>query len=101
MTVRKAHRAAQRAASPYQATASQRRRWRYRLTVDEAQALFERAAGKCEVCREDLGDDACVDHDHETGRVRGMLCRGCNLGLGWFRDDPRRLLAAVEYLAGG
>lgn len=39
-----------------------------------------------------------VDHDHGTMEIRGVLCRLCNLGLGYFRDDPEVLLAAVNYL---
>jgi len=39
-----------------------------------------------------------IDHDHTTGKIRGLLCRSCNLGLGFFHDDQQNLLKAVWYL---
>ncbi len=41
----------------------------------------------------------CIDHDHNTKKVRGLLCTRCNSGLGWFRDDPTLLAKALEYLS--
>jgi hypothetical protein len=67
------------------------------ITVAEREALFEAQGGLCAICRENPPTD--TDHDHETGAVRGLLCNGCNVGIGHFRDDPNRLLAAVAYLA--
>jgi len=39
-----------------------------------------------------------IDHDHKTGIIRGILCKDCNLILGWVKDDPDRLRAMVAYL---
>jgi hypothetical protein len=40
----------------------------------------------------------CVDHDHRTGKVRGLLCNHCNAGLGCLRDDPAVIQSAIDYL---
>lgn len=53
----------------------------------------------CAICSDPLGPKRHIDHDHEDGRVRGVLCHGCNIGLGMFRDNPDYLRAAANYLA--
>lgn len=65
------------------------------LTIDEAAAY--RAGKVCAICG--TGDRLVVDHDHRTGRIRDVLCHGCNAGLGMFAEDPSRMLAAIEYVA--
>lgn len=59
--------------------------------------LLATQGGVCALCG---GDSArwCMDHDHDNGMVRGVLCYSCNVGLGQFGDDPDRLMAAVDYL---
>lgn len=68
-----------------------------------AEELRRSQDGKCAICRtpEEMAPRGRlhVDHDHGTHVVRGLLCGNCNCGLGQFKDDPKRLLAAIEYLA--
>jgi hypothetical protein len=70
----------------------------YKLTEDELSALEAEQAGRCRICGTEVGHALVIDHCHEAGYVRGLLCGQCNLGLGAFRDDPARLTAAIAYL---
>ena len=74
--------------------------WKYGISLEQLDALIERAGGQCEICSTpiDFDEDGCVDHDHATGAVRGILCRRCNYALGWLDDQPSRALAAHLYL---
>ena len=54
--------------------------------------------GLCPICQRRAA--RCSDHDHETGEIRGRLCRPCNLGLGMLGDDEPSLLRALAYLRG-
>lgn len=74
---------------------------KYGITPEEYNALFDAQKGCCKVCdthQTELKRKLCVDHCHDTGRVRGLLCDGCNLGLGKFKDDYDLVLKAAEYL---
>lgn len=64
------------------------------------QYLLEEQGERCGVCQIEFGDsrDYKVDHCHETGKVRGLLCLKCNLGLGMFRDSSQLLQRAARYL---
>ena len=74
------------------------------MTQEEWMALFNKQGNKCAICsattpgRKD--NHWCLDHDHITGKSRGILCNGCNMGLGNFKDNKKSLEAAVEYLQG-
>ena len=96
-----------RAANPEKAQKMQRAAWRkhmYGITALQLEKLLDAQNGKCAIstCSAVLtmvgrfGGD--VDHDHVTGVVRGLLCHACNVGLGQFKDDPTKLIAAAEYL---
>ena len=71
---------------------------RYGVTEEEVNQLIKDQNGMCPLCSGPLGDKPHLDHSHKTGRVRGILCAGCNLGLGAFKDDIKALLLAIEYL---
>ena len=72
----------------------------YKLTDEEFQAWLLDQNFNCAVCGKTFSNsfEICADHDHETGRVRGLLCRSCNGGIGLLRDDPRILEQAIVYL---
>ncbi len=70
----------------------------YDLTREEFEVLRAALDDRCAICRVTFTATPHIDHDHATGRVRGLLCRRCNTGLGLFRDDPARLREAIRYL---
>lgn len=72
----------------------------YRITLPVARALYARRTDVCEICGDSPsgGKVLCVDHDHTTGEVRGLLCEGCNFALGYARDSVDILARAISYL---
>lgn len=73
---------------------------RYGITLLEYEEMLKRQGGVCAICCEKCSrnDHLAVDHDHETGRVRGLLCEKCNRGLGRFQDRPELLERGGAYL---
>lgn len=69
---------------------------KYGITKEDIHRITSTNGGLCEICGVRPGE--CIDHDHETGRVRGHLCGMCNKGLGFFGDDLDKLRAAAVYL---
>lgn len=69
--------------------------------------LYRKQEGVCAICqkletatRKGVVKALAVDHDHKTGRIRGLLCSDCNTGIGKLKDDPKVLQSAVQYLLG-
>lgn len=76
---------------------------KYGLTPETYEVLLVSQEGRCAICgciamRDPRGLPFFVDHDHKTGRVRGLLCSTCNFGIGLFFDQPAVLIAAGMYL---
>jgi len=70
---------------------------RYGLTMDQFHAMFEAQGERCKICRRVMGR-ICIDHDHASKRVRGLLCHGCNVAIGYAKENPTTLRAAAAYL---
>lgn len=77
----------------------------YGISIETFDAILSTQGNSCAICRTELHHDTmrslkhvCVDHDHVTGAVRGILCRNCNSGIGQLRDDLRVVEAAARYL---
>lgn len=80
---------------------------KYGIGEGDFEAVYQAFKGRCGICgtpllRETKGKStknrACLDHDHKTGNIRGILCHNCNSGLGLFKDDVKLLEKAKEYL---
>lgn len=72
---------------------------RHGLTMVEYNQLVDQKNGKCWICDEVPTGYLNVDHDHVTGKVRGMLCLGCNTALGSLKDRVDLLEKAIKYLS--
>jgi hypothetical protein len=79
----------------YGSTREYHLRRRYGITGADVEAMIEAQGGTCAVCP---AAPEHVDHDHATGRVRGVLCFNCNQALGNVRDDPAVLRSLLDYL---
>ncbi len=82
-------------------------RKKFGIGVDEYEAMLKEQDGLCAICRlperainTSTGGVASmpVDHDHQTGKIRGLLCSHCNRAIGLFQDNPEILKSAINYL---
>ena len=69
------------------------------ITIEDYNTMLEDQEGACAICKkpEDTKSLA-VDHDHTTGRVRGLLCAKCNKAIGLLQDNENLLYSAIDYL---
>lgn len=76
----------------------------YRMTLEQHKEIFDTQNGRCGICGKYEPENAtayeilCIDHNHTTGKVRGLLCRQCNTGIGQLRDSIELLENAINYL---
>lgn len=73
---------------------------RYGLTKEEYLQKLNKQGCQCEICKVELKNDikTHIDHNHKTGKVRGILCKECNHILGWVKDDINRIQWYINYL---
>ena len=76
------------------------------LTLEQFNSMLESQNFKCKICKKEetakttIGETKtlAVDHCHQSGKIRGLLCSKCNRGLGFFQDSQENLLEAIKYL---
>lgn len=74
-------------------------RIKFNISLDDYKKLLTKQKGKCIICGSiDKDRDLAVDHCHKTGKIRGLLCSACNVGLGKFKDNVKLLNKAIKYL---
>jgi hypothetical protein len=68
----------------------------YRMGQDQYDQMTRDQDGKCAICG--MASMLCVDHNHSTGKIRGLLCTSCNAGIGLLKDSAEVLMSAAKYL---
>ena len=74
---------------------------KYGLTEEQFRAMETKQNSLCAICgktEKNIDRNLSVDHDHVTGKVRGLLCSNCNRGLGYFKDNSELMKKAAEYV---
>lgn len=73
-------------------------KYKYGITIEVFKVMLEEQGGSCAICGDTPDYRLCVDHRHDTGKVRGLLCRSCNKAIGQLGDTPESVLKAYNYL---
>jgi len=75
-------------------------KYRYNISQKEYNQMLNKQDGKCIICGElpTTFKNLSVDHNHKTGKIRGLLCDHCNRGIGFLKENPYILIKAIKYL---
>lgn len=69
----------------------------YGITIDDYNEMYQRQGGKCWICEKKF-DTLCIDHCHDTGKIRKLICQKCNSGIGFLKDNAYLAAKAFIYL---
>ena len=78
-----------------------RLKYLFGITSDDYNRMFDSQKGCCSICEKhqsELKTRLCVDHNHQTGKIRSLLCGNCNRGIGIFGENPEVMERAIRYL---
>ena len=70
----------------------------HKITDEQYNEMFKKQKGKCRICKQLSSKTLSIDHNHETGKIRGLLCENCNRELSMFQDSTSFLQEAIKYL---
>jgi hypothetical protein len=91
----------EQAREKYRTKYSEHLKYKYNITLDDYNSMFQNQAGCCAICnihQNELNTKLHIDHCHNTNKIRGLLCSNCNTSLGLMKDDTFRLEKAIKYL---
>lgn len=74
---------------------------KFHISFEEAEKLYKKAHTICDICKQpekSKGQILSIDHDHDTDKIRGILCSRCNISLGGFKNSIKNLKQAIKYL---
>jgi hypothetical protein len=74
------------------------RKKNFGISEEQYEQMLVDQNNQCAICKKEIGWEAAVDHCHTTDKIRGLLCRNCNLGLGGFKDNIETIRRAISYV---
>lgn len=76
-------------------------RRKYGISIEDYEDMVVAQKGCCAICEEYMGEKLRVDHNHTTGKVRGLLCDPCNVAIGLLKENTNALCSAIAYINQG